>query len=383
MISRTYSAAAISLLMASNGCNGFVTPHPSRVHSTTPRSSSTPSSSMKMNIDGIDDTISLLSTPMLLSSAVSSLSIPSNIFSATSQLVASDPQLEAELLTDVSHVALDFTTFISPNTSWLRFWNVMGRILLISSDYIQDNYISPDEEFFQASMLFISMNLFVRSVWPKIVAAASNTTLSVRDRRAFTLLFDEVGLSALQFKTLLTSSTLEWVELSSNDEVELNGDYLYWMYSGDVSTFSSSDKIIGNGDESTISNRIFGEVPFAKALEVFISSKDRHKKKGKSEKATPEDGAADTDVHETLTAGAGGSILLRMSTPKLLELMDNDDQLATSINRLVLLCMQQKLSRTFHKDEWKKTYHEPKPSATGSSNTTTVLQSRGYYNASE
>jgi hypothetical protein len=35
-----------------------------------------------------------------------------NIISATSQHIATDPQLEAELLTDVSHVALDLTTFV-------------------------------------------------------------------------------------------------------------------------------------------------------------------------------------------------------------------------------------------------------------------------------
>ena len=38
--------------------------------------------------------------------------------------------------------------------------------------------------------------------------------------------------------------------------------------------------------------------------------------------------------------------MLRISTHKLLELMKNDNELSTSIQRLVLICMQEKLSST-------------------------------------
>jgi hypothetical protein len=36
--------------------------------------------------------------------------------------------------------------------------------------------------------------------------------------------------------------------------------------------------------------------------------------------------------------------VLRIFTPKLLKLMENDDELSITIQRLVLLCMQKKLS---------------------------------------
>ena len=56
-------------------------------------------------------------------------------------------------------------------------------------------------------------------------------------------------------------------------------------------------------------------------------------------------------VQETLTAGPNGALMLRMSTSKVLKLMDHDDQLFNSINRLILLRMEEKLAHTFEKDK--------------------------------
>jgi len=238
------------------------------------------------------------------------------LLSTTSQLLAADPKLEAELLSDVSHVALDFTTFFSPNnTAWIRFCNVIGRILILSSDYIQDDYITPDEFVFQASMLMVSIQLFVKSVWPVLHAAMSQTQLTVRDRRAYTEVFDTVGLTILQFRTLLASETLAWEELEFGEEVDLKND-LCFLYSGQVAdastvhcSSSGSNSSCNTSSTSKIGSRIFGEVP---------------------------------------ACGPNGAILLRISTPKLLQLMNDDDQLAASMHRLlVLLSMQEKLSRAF------------------------------------
>lgn len=286
--------------------------------------------------------------------------MPSNIFSDTSQHIASDPKLEAELLTDVSHVAMDVTTFLSPNTAWIRFCNVFGRILIITSDYVQDHYISPDEAFFQAAMLAVSTQMFLRSAWPVLLAASSKTSLSVRDRRAFTQLFSELDLSVLQFKTLLTSNTLEWVELKDGEKVDLDGDYMYWLHAGDIS--SSLQETSSNTEDNTslgISHRMFGEVHFAKALEEF---RVQHKTKNSKSNKVKEVEESATAVSETLTAGASGSVLLRISTPKLLDLMKHDDQLYDSINGLILLCMQEKLTRTFHNKAQEKQSNVYQPS---------------------
>lgn len=298
------------------------------------------SSTFEMYLDGID---SLHHAPLI--------GQPS-IFSTTSQL-ASDPVFEAEVLTDFSHVVLDFTTFVSPNTAWIRFFNVLGRILIITADYVQDQYISPDEACFQAFMLIISTYMFLKSAGPVIMAASSNKSLSVRDRRAFTQLFSEVDMTVWQFKTLLVSETFEWVELEHHQRVSLDGDCMYWLHSGDISSSlhqqSTSTKCFGS---LRLSDRLFGDVLLAKALEESMLKESPCKKQTKSYRSKP-DNSSSAD-QETLIAGPNGATLLRLSTPKLLMAMNHDDQLSDSINRLILLCMQEKLSQTFQRGLWKK-----------------------------
>lgn len=230
---------------------------------------------------------------------------------------------------------------------------MLGRILIIGADFVQDQYISPDEAFFQLFMLIISTHMFLKSAGPVIKAASTNTSLSVRDRRAFTQLFSEVDLSVLQFKTLLNSHTLEWVELKHNQDVSLNGDCMYWLHSGDISSTlheqSTSTKYFGT---LKISDRLFGDVLLAKVLEQSMFKDSPCKKRAKSYKTKPVDEPS-TEFQETLVAGPNGATLLRIYTPKLLKAMDHDNQLSDSINRLILLCMQEKLTQTFQRSQWK------------------------------
>lgn len=303
-------------------------------------------STIRMFIDATDTDL-----PFQLFSIPSSAPITSPVLSAT-KTIAFDPYLEAELLSDASHVALDFSTLFSPNTAMIRLFTLVGRVLLLSSDYIQDKYVSPDEWVFQLFMLVLSTQSFLRSVSPMIAAAASNSTLTVRDRKAFTLLFDIVGLSMLQFKTLLGSKTLEWVQLGANEEIELNGEYMYWLYSGE--TFST---IPGDYDSTSksISSRIFGEVHFARMLQESLYTVSK-KSKATKEEAAEKPLEASISSQSKIYAGEDGAVLLRMSTTKLLELMNDDNELSVSVQRLVLLCMQEKLSRSSSEEEGEHIY---------------------------
>ena len=361
MISRKPSVVTC-LMLASFGCHlghGLVTRHrqPSMIRPAISRRIRKQPSPISMYVDDILPNTSI-NIPSLSSISISMsacdapiptiplttslISKPSNLFSATSHLISSNPRLEAELLSDVSHVALDFTTFISPNTAWLRFCNVLGRVLILSSDYIQDDYIAPDECFFQALMLAVSTHMFLRSAWPLILAYFSSTALTIRDRRAYTHLFYVVGLTVLQFRTLLASRTLEWIEVSPKEKVELNGEYVYWLYSGEAcGNKNHIDEDPGDSSKRDCRfSRIYGEVHFAKALEASMYG---NKNKDINKKTT----TAASSGHGTVVAGSDGAIFLRISTSKLLDLMKNDDQLAGSIHRLVLLCMQEKLSKAF------------------------------------
>ncbi|KAL7435254.1 hypothetical protein ACHAXM_004549 [Skeletonema potamos] len=314
------------------------------IHSKSHRGSKSSTSTIRMYIDAseVDIPFQLFSTP-------SSSPILSPILSAT-QMISSDPHLEAEVLTDVSHVALDFTTLLSPNTAVIRLFTLVGRVLVISSDYIQDQYISPDEWVFQLFMLALSTRSFLKSVRPMIAVAASNSTLTVRDRKAYSLLFDIIGMSMLQFKTLLTSKTLEWVQLGPNEELQLNGEYMYWLYSGETSSSITGDC---NSTSNSISSRIFGEIHFARKLQEQMHTASKKKSKGKKvESAELASEALDSNQRK-IYVGQDGAVLLRISTPKLLELMNDDNELSVSVQRLVLLCMQEKLSRSCEEEDVK------------------------------
>ena len=297
-----------------------------------------------------------------------------DIVRAASRLISSDPEIEVEILNDISHVALDASTFLSPNTAWLRLCNVIGRVLILSSDYIQSDVmnITPDEWVFETIMLAISTQLFLKSAAPLMLAVFSSA-LSVRDRRAYYLLFEAVGLTILQFKSLIVSKTFDWVEYEPNETVELDGEYMYFLYSGEAGkckdkkeaitlnigassssrlsiqmTEKSSESSTSKRDQgSRISNRIFGDVQFAEALEAAACKKTKKKSKSKkgTAKMTQETNSTSTSQASTFVVGTTGASMLRISTSKLLKLMKDDNELTNSIQRLVLLCMQEKLSK--------------------------------------
>ena len=305
---------------------------------------------MSMYIDEMSP-LTAIDLSSLSVAAPATLSTTSNLLSATTKLISSDPRLEVELLNDVSHVALDVTTFLSPRTAWLRLCNVIGRVLILSSDYIQDDSIGVDEWAFQASMLAMSIYLFARSAAPLMLAVLSVTALSVRDRRAYASLFQAVGLSVLQFKSLLASMTLEWIEFEPQESVYLDGEYMYFLYSGEATMSASSGAAVvsAEGDDSEVSerldvsSRIIGDVQFATRLEASVyKSASTHGKSNKKSKGTS---TAEPPVSRFIV-GPRGAAVLRMSTHKLLKLMKNDSELSASIQRLVLLSMQEKLNRT-------------------------------------
>ena len=280
------------------------------------------------------------------------------IIQGGAKLITNDPQLEVEILNDVTHLALDVSTFLSPNTAWLRLFNVIGRVLILSSDYIQETHVTLDEWVFESGMLAISTQLFLRSVTPLMTAIFSMTALSVRDRRAYSSLFENVGLTILQFKSLLVTKTIDWVEYEPNTEVELDGEYMYFVYSGSAKNQKDTLSLaLGASSSSRLSIRpptssnsdnqegprlrsVFGDVQFAEKLEDFTSKKS--KKNSKSSKTMTNH----TTLPSSFIAGTQGAAMLRISTSKLLKLMKDDNELTASIQRLVLHCMQEKLNRS-------------------------------------
>eukprot|EP00581_Thalassiosira_minuscula_P017832 CAMPEP_0183723372 /NCGR_PEP_ID=MMETSP0737-20130205/14956_1 /TAXON_ID=385413 /ORGANISM="Thalassiosira miniscula, Strain CCMP1093" /LENGTH=385 /DNA_ID=CAMNT_0025953633 /DNA_START=360 /DNA_END=1517 /DNA_ORIENTATION=- len=348
--------------MASTGHSLVIGKHQPYIAGRTLSSSRHQRSTVSMYIDYPSPMTSLNipSVPPSVPITASIASTPSNPLCTAFKLMTPDPELEVELLSDVSFVALDVSTFFSPNTAWLRLCNVIGRLLVLSSDYIKHDQVSPDDWVFHVSMLAISFQMFMRSARPLILAALSISALAVRDRRAYALLFEAVGLTILQYKTLLSTNTLDWVEYEENEMVELDGEFMYFLYSGEATIPASSNKTFNNPSVGSsinesgviateplhVSNRIFGDVQFAKALEVSLHKK-RAKKQSKSVKGSATQATNSAYASRgSFVVGPNGAAMLRISTSKLLQLMKNDNELSSSIQRLILLCMQEKLSRS-------------------------------------
>jgi hypothetical protein len=242
-----------------------------------------------------------------------------DLTAAASNLV--DPIVEAELLTDVAHIALDCTTFLGPDTIAIRLVVILGRIFAIGADYLPDHKIFPEEVIFQAVMLAISSIGFIESTLLTLRARSANTT--IRDGRVYIKTFSRAGTTWKQYKTMSAISALEWMEVESGKIIlsgEANHDYFYFLYDGAVTVQHSQGQDLGN----YFKHHLVGEMNFVCHLDGLESDEELPK--------------------TTIKAGDEGATLLRIHSSKLIKLMKNDHNLAKSIRSWIIMDMQQKLS---------------------------------------
>jgi hypothetical protein len=87
-----------------------------------------------------------------------------------------DPSLEAESLSIMAHVTLDFSGFVvTPSRSLLRLFAVLGRIFAISADYVVDHSIHTEE---------LVIQLFLISVVVKDWLVDGNTVVAGTNKTA-------------------------------------------------------------------------------------------------------------------------------------------------------------------------------------------------------
>jgi hypothetical protein len=84
---------------------------------------------------------------------------PQNALSTASLslLTIMNPSVEAEVLTVMSHVMMDFSGFFNPPRPLLRYFSVVGRILVLSADYLPDHTVHPEELTVQLFLLAVSL----------------------------------------------------------------------------------------------------------------------------------------------------------------------------------------------------------------------------------
>lgn len=65
--------------------------------------------------------------------------------------------IEAEVLTTMAHVTMDFGGFLNPSKNILRYFTVLGRVFVISADYIIDHSIHTEELMIQLILMVIAI----------------------------------------------------------------------------------------------------------------------------------------------------------------------------------------------------------------------------------
>ena len=271
-----------------------------------------------------------------------------------------DPTLtqEAHLLAELSHVGLDFATFLFGGTGVvaLRAAAVVGRVCALGADYVPDHMVFADELVFQLFMLGVSMMALVQAVLPAAFAVTSLSKISLHDGKAFAHLFEPAGTTWTQFKALLSMQALEWITLDvteNNDTVteddSQNDEHIYWLFSGAVQVTESL--VPSNVDDAPSARqtyhltatrrgratedagrRLVGERRLLQSLGTSINSK----------KTTST--AANPKTKLTLQATAPNTKLLRIHTGSLRLLMNHDQHLADAIRTLLFASMEAKLN---------------------------------------
>lgn len=248
-----------------------------------------------------------------------------------------------EGLNGMIHATLDFTAFFKPATALVRLASVCGRVLLITSDFLPGHNVTPDEIMIQAFLLLIATNACFKSIVPMAVAYILPSELGNRDKDAFATLFEPSGVTWAQYK-MLKHGALDWITVDPHvtiisDEMdlpqEIEGDedaYSYWLYQGNMEVCSNGKVLyeVIRFDRNTTDPPgmgLVGETHLARALE---------------DPAIWED--AESGQKTTVRAGDDGAILLRMSTSRLSNLIENDKELDQSITRLVFRGMRDKLN---------------------------------------
>jgi hypothetical protein len=247
-----------------------------------------------------------------------------------------DPSLQAEVLNDMAHVALDLTTFFGPSKILLRCAMVVGRLFAMGADYVPDHFMLPEELAFQLVMLFVAWVGLLKAASPMALASMVSK-ITIRDGKSFSKLFEPAGMTWSQYKAM-SFCALDWIEVGPRQVITSDEDsedeYFYWLYSGDA-VVENKGKVLytvtrrnGRANSHDAGLGVFGEAQLLRKL-------DKNRKRTKDYPRT------------TVEAGPSGASLLRIHTANLSMLMDADQDMAHSIRTLLFQSMQDKLAAQY------------------------------------
>jgi hypothetical protein len=323
-----------------------------------------------------------------------------DIYALISKIMVDPHDAEALALTDTSRFILDVSSFLTTEKIILRLASIISRFVNIEiGTSVTPNHLttSPLEEvIFQAAMLGMSMTLLSKTVLPMILSSQAAGTLPFRDLVMYKSLFYPVGVSQLQFRTLLSMSVLEWIQIAPNTTLPTGlsdtpgtgsaiDQYIYWLYNGDAQVILQrsnsivhynlnrrrgkcivrpnkdgarvADKLVGNVDAGThdwsriesitaLENvELIADMNFVERLEERKSASGdaSHTSKYKRITKKDHDNAESWRPMPLIQSGSTGAVLVRIDGKKLVRLMDDDDKLDLSIRTLLLQCLHSNL----------------------------------------
>jgi hypothetical protein len=300
----------------------------------------------------------------IFESASLSAATPDNAIVAGLTSLLSSPLFEAEVLTDMAHLTLDLATFFGPARLAIRAAAVLGRIAAMGADYLPDHSMLPEEMIFQCFMLGLAWVALVKSAMPVVLSVmASNITL--RDGKAFSLLFGPAGMTWPQYKALSVTA-LDWVkiepgeivtsdELSSPNAVD-DDEYIYWLYAGQTVIESQGKALhkvtrVAGGSTASLKQDagrgLLGEMRLLNHMQAKERGGRFGKRKAKNQnkdKDHEETSTKKSYPRTTVKAGDAGATLLRIHTSNLVMLMDQDVELAHAVRSILFQGMHDKLA---------------------------------------
>lgn len=255
-----------------------------------------------------------------------------------------DAKFHAEILNDLSHVALDFGTIAKGPESAIaaRLLVFFGRICVVMAEYLPNHSIPLDELAFQVIFLTVAWTNLVKSLhFVSVGLMPSSRKMTLRDGRAYSLLFQPAGLSWNQYKAF-SSKAVDWVDLREHQTTHVMAypvpKYLYWLYKGNVTIEEQNDnQVIAKYSIARESSRkegigkgLLGDL----ALLHFLDGKSALGK--------------ESPPHELLEtriiAGQGGATLLRIDAALLVRwIREYDENVELPLRSILLRGIREKL----------------------------------------
>ena len=174
---------------------------------------------------------------------------------------------------------------------------------------------------------------------PSFIKSDGLKKTSLRDLRAYQVLFCQFDMSWLKFKAL-TAEAVEWVEIDPHAKIRFSQNYdsrecvkenfIYWIHQEDLRVYykNSSNMQHINIRQMMLKTRLVGELGLSRHL-LRRASDTRRGIHWPFETGTyHHDSSCNENGEECdIESGTLGATILRISTSRILKLMEYDEQL--------------------------------------------------------